>query len=217
MEEIITRDEHGRLSRNGQKKMLNGNVCANGPPTTLSGTGKDRMAFLQANLTRDNTRSLNGALVGERNVFQFDQGLGIGSKFPFFNRHKLTMTKFFPLRQVEEGKGNPAPPVLVLHGLYGGCVGDLPNHEAFTLGGPHSLAAEIRIPVKNAYTYAFAEHGNDLGSSVSVQGNPTKAYMRKGHGSSYGVGVKFGQVRAEYAVDHNSRRGSFFVHVGDRF
>ncbi|CAA3018110.1 TOC75-3, chloroplastic [Olea europaea subsp. europaea] len=234
MEEIITRDENGQISRNGQKMMLNGDISANGPPTTLSGTGTDRMAFLQANLTRDNTRSLNGALIGERNVFQFDQGLCIGSKFPFFNRHKLTMTKFFPLKQVEEGKGKPAPPVLVLHGLYGGCVGDLPNHEAFTLGGPYSvrgynvgelgaarqkleLAAEVRIPVKNAYAYAFAEHGNDLGSSVSVQGNPTKAYMRNGHGSSYGVGVKLGQVRAEYAIDHNSRRGSLFIHVGERF
>ncbi|CAA2992284.1 TOC75-3, chloroplastic-like [Olea europaea subsp. europaea] len=195
MEEIITRDE------NGQMMMLNGDISANGPPTTL--------------------RAL------------FDQGLYFGSKFPFFNRHKLTMTKFFPLKQVEEGKGKPAPPVLVLHGLYDGCVGDLPNHEAFTLGGPYSvrgynvgelgaarqkleLAAEVRIP-KNAYAYAFAEHGNDLGSSVSIQGNPTKEYMRNGHGSSYGVGVKLGQVRAEYAFDHNSRRGSFFIHVGERF
>ncbi|KAL2501814.1 Protein TOC75-3 [Forsythia ovata] len=189
MEEITTRDENGQISRNGQKMMSSGNNSANGPPTTL---------------------------IGERNVFQFDQGLGIGSKFPFFNRHKLTMTKFCPLKQVEEGNG-----------LYGGCVGDLPNHEALTLGGPYSvrgydtgelgvarhkleLAAEVRIPVKNTYVYAFAEHGNDLGSSVSVQGNPTKAYMRNGHGSSYGVGVKLGQVRAEYAIDHNSRRGTVF-------
>ncbi|KAL2458448.1 Protein TOC75-4 [Forsythia ovata] len=79
------------------------------------------------------------------------------------------------------------------------------------------LAAEVRIPVKNTFVYAFAEHGNDLGSSVSVQRKPTKAYMRNGHGSSYGVGVKLGQVRAEYAIDHNSRRGTFFVHCGERF
>lgn len=36
-----------------------------------------------------------------------------------------------------------------------------------------------------------------------------KAYMRNGHGSSYGVGVKFDQVRADYNVDHNTMRGSF--------
>lgn len=40
---------------------------------------------------------------------------------------------------MEEGAGKPPPPVLVLHGHYGGCVGDLPSYEAFTLGGPHSV------------------------------------------------------------------------------
>lgn len=70
---------------------------------------------------------------------QLDQGLGIGSKFPFFNRHQLTLTKFIQLKQVEEGAGKPPPPVLVLHGHYGGCVGDLPSYDAFTLGGPYSV------------------------------------------------------------------------------
>lgn len=41
-----------------------------GPPTTLSGTGVDRIGFLQGNITRDNTRFINGAVVGDRNVFQ---------------------------------------------------------------------------------------------------------------------------------------------------
>lgn len=40
---------------------------------------------------------------------------------------------------MEEGAGKPPPPVLVLHGHYGGCVGDLPSYEAFTLGGPYSV------------------------------------------------------------------------------
>jgi outer membrane protein assembly factor BamA len=40
---------------------------------------------------------------------------------------------------VEEGAGKPPPPVLVLHGRYGGCVGDLPSYDAFTLGGPYSV------------------------------------------------------------------------------
>lgn len=72
-------------------------------------------------------------------ILQVDQGLGIGSKFPFFNRHQLTLTQFFQLKQVEEGAGKPPPPVLVLHGHYGGCVGDLPSYDAFTLGGPYSV------------------------------------------------------------------------------
>lgn len=72
-------------------------------------------------------------------VLQVDQGLGVGTKFPFFNRHQLTMTQFIQLKQVEEGAGKAPPPVLVLHGHYGGCVGDLPSYDAFTLGGPYSV------------------------------------------------------------------------------
>uniref|UniRef100_A0A3Q7HX94 Uncharacterized protein n=1 Tax=Solanum lycopersicum TaxID=4081 RepID=A0A3Q7HX94_SOLLC len=234
MEEITTRDESSHISARGQRVLPSGGISADGPPTTLSETGIDRMAFLQANITRDNTKFINGTIVGERNVFQVDQGLGVGTKFPFFNRHQLTMTQFIQLKQVEEGAGKAPPPVLVLHGHYGGCVGDLPSYDAFTLGGPYSvrgynmgeigaarniveLAAELRIPVRNTHVYAFAEHGNDLGSSKDVKGNPTEVYRRMGHGSSYGVGVKLGLVRAEYAVDHNSGTGAVFFRFGERF
>ncbi|PKI36046.1 protein TOC75-3, chloroplastic [Punica granatum] len=234
MEEVTTRDEGSHISPTGQRVLPSGGISADGPPTTLSGTGIDRMAFLQANITRDNTKYVNGAIVGQRNVFQLDQGLGIGSKFPFFNRHQLTCTGFFQLKQVEEGAGKPPPPVLVLHGHYGGCIGDLPSYDAFTLGGPYSvrgynmgelgaarnileLAAELRVPVRNTHMYVFAEHGNDLGSSKLVKGNPTEVYRRLGHGSSYGFGLKFGLVRAEYAVDHNSGTGSVFLRFGERF
>jgi hypothetical protein len=82
---------------------------------------------------------------------------------------------------------------------------------------PLQLAAELRIPVKGTHVYAFAEHGNDLGSSKDVKGNPTEVYRRLGHGSSYGAGVKLGLVRAEYAVDHNSGTGAFFFRFGERF
>ncbi|KAI3682454.1 hypothetical protein L1987_82445 [Smallanthus sonchifolius] len=234
MEEITTRDESSHISANGQRVLPSGGISADGPPTTLSGTGIDRMVFAQANITRDNTKFVNGAIVGERNVFQLDQGLGIGSKFPIFNRHQLTLTKFIQLKEVEEGAGKPPPPVLVLHGHYGGCVGDLPSYDAFTLGGPYSVrgynmgeigaarnilevAAEIRIPVRNTHVYAFAEHGNDLGSSKYVKGNPTEVYRRMGQGSSYGVGAKLGLVRAEYAIDHNSGTGALFFRFGERF
>jgi hypothetical protein len=70
MEEITTRDENSQICENGQRVLPNGGISADGPPTTLSGTGIDRMAFLQANITRDNTRFVNGAVVGQRNMFQ---------------------------------------------------------------------------------------------------------------------------------------------------
>ncbi|KAH0906808.1 hypothetical protein HID58_038635 [Brassica napus] len=234
LEEITTRDGNSEISTNGVRLLPSGGTSVDGPPTTLSGTGIDRVAFLQANVTRDKTKFVNGAIVGDRTVFQVDQGLGIGNKFPFFNRHQLSLTKFIQLKRVEQGSRKPQPPVLVLHGHYGGCVGDLPSYEAFGIGGPHSvrgytmgelgasrnileLSAEIRVPVKNTHVYAFAEHGNDLGSSKDVKGNPTEAYRRMGHGSSYGFGVKLGQVRAEYAVDHNRGTGAFFLRFGERY
>ncbi|KAL1208477.1 Protein TOC75-3 [Cardamine amara subsp. amara] len=234
LEEITTRDENSKISSNGLMLLPNGGISVNGPPTTLSGTGIDHVAFLQANITRDNTKFVNGAIVGERNVFQVDQGLGIGSNFPLFNRHQLTLTKFIQLMQVEEGSDKPQPPVLVLHSHYGGCIGDLPSYDAFVLGGPYSVrgysmgelgaarnilevGAEIRIPVKNTHVYAFAEHGNDLGSSKDVKGNPTSVYRRMGHGSSYGLGVKLGRIRAEYAVDHNCGTGALCLRFGERY
>ncbi|GJN16230.1 hypothetical protein PR202_gb03274 [Eleusine coracana subsp. coracana] len=83
------------------------------------------------------------------------------------------------------------------------------------------VATELSVPisVKNRQTqlYAFAEHGTDLGSSKDVKGNPTEFFQRAGHGSSYGVGVKLGTLRAEYAVDHNAGTGSFFLRFGERF
>ncbi|CAL9191102.1 protein TOC75-3, chloroplastic-like [Musa acuminata AAA Group] len=234
MEEITPRDETSSICTHGARALPSGGLSMDGPPTTLSGIGVDRMAFAQANVTRDNTKFLNGAIVGERDVFQVDQGLGIGSNFPFFNRHQLTLTRFIPLKQVEEGVDKSAPPVLVLHGHYGGCVGDLASYDAFTLGGPYSvrgynmgelgacrnileLAAELRIPIKKTHVYLFAEHGNDLGSSKDVKGNPTEFFRRAGHGSSYGAGLKLGMVRAEYAVDHNTDTGAVFLRFGERF
>lgn len=79
------------------------------------------------------------------------------------------------------------------------------------------LGAEIRVPVKNTHVYAFAEHGTDLGSSKDVKGNPTAVYGRRGHGSSYGLGVKLGQARLEYAVDHNCGTGSLSLRFGERY
>ncbi|CAI9783913.1 unnamed protein product [Fraxinus pennsylvanica] len=160
MEEITTRDESSHISVNGQRVLPNGGVSADGPSTTLSGTGVDHMAFLQANITRDNTKFVNGAIVGERNVFQLDQGLGVGSKFPFFNRHQLTVTQFFQLKQIEEAAGKPPPPVLVLHGHYGGCVGDLPSYNAFTLGGADFLVFFVYVyGAKNPYPTSESFHG----------------------------------------------------------
>lgn len=53
------------------------------------------------------------------------------------------------------------------------------------------------------------------GSSKEVRGNPTEYYRRAGSGTSKGVGIKLGAVRAEYATDGKS--GSIFMRFGERF
>lgn len=91
MEDIRTRDEGGNIVARGDRVSLNGQHIGNGPPTTLSGTGIDRMAFLQANLTRDNTRFVNGAIVGERDVFQVCLFQAL---FSFYVSHKSFSVSF---------------------------------------------------------------------------------------------------------------------------
>lgn len=234
MEEITTRDETSSVCTNGARTLPNGALSLDGPPTTLSDTGIDRVGFLQTNITRDNTTFINGTPVGARYIFQVDQGLGVGTKRPIFNRHQITLTHFLQLKNVEDGERNAPPPVLVLHGRYGGCIGDLAAYDAFTLGGPYSvrgynmgelgacrnfleLASELRIPIMNTHTYGFVEYGTDLGSSKDVRGNPTEFFRRAGSGMSYGLGVKLGLIRAEYIKDCNTGSGALFVRFGERF
>ena len=71
-------------------------------------------------------------------VLQVDQGIGLGSTRPVFNRHRFSCTRFTPLGKTAPGSKGLRK-VLVLHGRYGGCLGDLPPYDLFTLGGPFSV------------------------------------------------------------------------------
>lgn len=71
-------------------------------------------------------------------VPQVEQGLGLGSGFPFFNRCTGSATRFLKLRDVPETSRSP-PPVLVLHARAGTAVGDMASYDFFTLGGPFSV------------------------------------------------------------------------------
>ncbi|KAL0049777.1 hypothetical protein WJX82_009734 [Trebouxia sp. C0006] len=212
-------------------------AAMDGPPTTHSSKGKDRVAFLQGNITRDATHYVNGTPVGARDEFIVEQSLGLGI-MPFFNKHSISLTRFiqvFPKKFLRPGSKAP-PPVLVLHSRYAGCIGDLASYDLYTLGGPYSVrgfnvgelasarrvfegAVELRVPVPklNTHAYGFLEHGTDLGSSKDVVGNPTEYFRKAGSGSSAGVGVKLAAVRTECIWDGNTRRRSFWAHFGERF
>jgi len=67
-----------------------------------------------------------------------EQGLGLGSGFPFFNRITASATRFIKLRNVPETSKSP-PLTLVLHARGGHALGDMASYDYFTLGGPFSV------------------------------------------------------------------------------
>lgn len=70
VEEITALDEKNKICTHGSRVLPTGVLSMDGPPTTLSGTGVDQMAFLQGNITRDTTEFVNGTPIGDRIIFQ---------------------------------------------------------------------------------------------------------------------------------------------------
>jgi len=235
LEEVTTRDDSGAVCASGAKQLPNGSLSLDGPRTTLSDTGTDRVMFLQGNVTRDTTTFVNGTQVGARDIFQIDQSIPFWPKRPIFNRSEVELTRFVQLLP-ENKKNSLPPPVVVLHTRAGHILGNCAAYDAFALGGPHSCrgytvgelgaarslletAVEIRLPVPVLKTHGFLfwEQCSDLSSSSALSGNPTEFYRRAGKGSTHGVGIKLGPVRAEWCIDNNSGTASTYVRFGERF
>lgn len=235
LEQVDCRDESGAHAPFGMR-MASGErqEMQQGPPTTLSSSGRDRLAFLQGDIVRDATFFKGPQLIGARDIFTVEQGLGIGSGFPLFNRQMASLTRFIEVPQLPVAGRIPA--VVVLHGKAGNAIGDLASYDYFTLGGPFSCrgynigelgaarrfveaAVEVRYPLPkiNQLGYAFYEMASDLGSSAELRGNPTQFYRRNGAGASWGYGVKLGAMRIEYARDCNQGKGNLFCRFGERF
>jgi len=68
--QVTTRDESGQMTAHGVKQLPTGMIAPDGPPTTLGPSGRDWVAFLQGNVTRDATYFVNGTPVGARDIFQ---------------------------------------------------------------------------------------------------------------------------------------------------
>lgn len=67
--QVTARDDSGQVCSHATRQLPSGMLAADGPPTTLSSSGVDRLGFLQANLTRDATYFVNGSPVGARDIF----------------------------------------------------------------------------------------------------------------------------------------------------
>lgn len=75
---------------------------------------------------------------------QVEQGVGVGSGKPFFNRHTVSSTRFIKLRDPPPSSSSP-PLLLVLHGRAGNAIGDMASYDYFTLGGPFSVCSSQHI------------------------------------------------------------------------
>eukprot|EP00747_Dinoflagellata_sp_TGD_P153566 gnl/TRDRNA2_/TRDRNA2_177408_c0_seq2.p1 gnl/TRDRNA2_/TRDRNA2_177408_c0~~gnl/TRDRNA2_/TRDRNA2_177408_c0_seq2.p1 ORF type:complete len:657 (-),score=-24.94 gnl/TRDRNA2_/TRDRNA2_177408_c0_seq2:482-2452(-) len=80
-------------------KELNRNT-ETGLPTTLSGSGHDRIVSLRSDVVRDTTYIDNRALLGGIDVCTFDLGLGIHTNFQLFYRYSNSITRFIPIAKV---------------------------------------------------------------------------------------------------------------------
>ena len=69
MMQVTARDDSGQVCPNATRQLPSGMLAPNGPPTTLSPKGVDRLGFLQGNLTRDATYFVNGSPIGARDIF----------------------------------------------------------------------------------------------------------------------------------------------------
>lgn len=68
-QEVVARDESGAPCSRGMRATPFGQYIADGPPTTLSGTGRDKMVYAQGSLVRDTTFMVNGQQVGSRDIY----------------------------------------------------------------------------------------------------------------------------------------------------
>ena len=88
-------------------KVSRGYYADNGPPTTLSNTGKDISLSYQHFSALDNVQFVNGNQLGRRLLCQVDQGLNVKLPLPgghsfglsggLYNRVMATYTKFMQL------------------------------------------------------------------------------------------------------------------------
>ncbi|KAF5842636.1 75 kDa chloroplast membrane translocon [Dunaliella salina] len=153
-QQVTTCDENGQTVEKGTKA-ARGYYAESGPPTTLSGNGKDLSLSYQHFTALDNVQFVNGNQLGTRMLFQVDQGLNpriplgkgrsLGLSGGLYNKCQATFTKFMQMpflpKLTEDNVwvDRKAPNTLVAHARAGNCIGDMGSYDYFSLGGPYSV------------------------------------------------------------------------------
>ncbi|GIL43025.1 hypothetical protein Vafri_837 [Volvox africanus] len=199
---VSTLDENGQVVAKGTK-VQRGYYADNGPPTTVSGNGRDLSLSYQGFFVLDDVRFINGNQLGTRMAFQLDQGLNPSIRLPggrklglsggIYNRATASYTKFIeapflPKLTTEQlWKDRKAPYTVVLHAKAGNALGELASYDYFSLGGPYSVRGYSHGEIGAARRFL------ELASEVRV---PLKNFRLPG--TAYGF--------VEYASDLGSGR-----------
>jgi len=231
-ESVTCHDDSGLVVAKVQKDGFG--EPSDGLPTTLCDSGSDKLLLFRGDVIRDTSYRKDESVIGQKQILSFDQGLGISSKTPVFHRHMASTTHLLPLWHLPVKKSAPA--VLIFHGKFQNCIGDVPPYDYPMLGGPSSCrgynmgeigsarnlvetAIELRypLPVTDGQIYSFAEHSDSFDSGKYLRGNPNSFFRLNGKGTSWGYGIRVGVTRLEYARDCNLGSGNWFVRFGERF
>jgi hypothetical protein len=199
LQQVSTVDENGQPVTQGTK-VQRGYYADNGPPTTLSGAGRDASLSYQGFAALDDVQFVNGNQLGRRVLAQVDQGLNFmlplpgGRKFGLsggvFNRATLALTRFMQIPGLPRLTDDDvwvrrrAPNTLVLHGKVGNCVGDMAAYDYFALGGPYSVRGYS--PGELGACRRFLELAAEVRAPLKNVGLPGTAYAFAEYGSDLG-------------------------------
>lgn len=216
-DQIRMTDKRGRV----QKQDIQGN------PLTWSGEGVDDLFALTFTALRDLRDNPINPSTGSVLSLSTEQYLPIGRGSIAGNKLQANYSQFLPVNwlttpQSRAERGTQQPEVVGFNVQTGTVLGDLPPHQAFTLGGANSVrgydagdlatsrsfflaSAEYRFPLYKIIGGAvFADFGSDLGTSDDVLGEPGVKRGKPGIGAGFGAGVRvnspLGIVRLDFGV-----------------
>jgi outer membrane protein insertion porin family len=206
-----------------------------GNDLSFSKTGQDDLLMVQLGLTQDLRNSFTDPTQGTLLKLGLDQSVPVGTGNIFMTRARASFTNYTPVKLINFTPGSQA---LVFNIQGGTILGDLPPYEAFSLGGTSSVrgfedgdvgagrsyiqaTAEYRFPLISIVGGGiFADYGSDLGTGISVPGNPGGVRGKPGSGFGYGAGIRIsspiGPVRIDYAINNRSETRIQFG-IGERF
>jgi len=199
LQQITTCDENGQTVTKGTK-VSRGYYADNGPPTTLSDSGKDVSLAYQHFTALDDVQFVNGNQLGRRALLQVDQGMNLKVPLPggrsfglsggLYNRMVATYTKFMQLpflpKLTEDDVwiARKAPNTLVLHTRVGNCIGDMASYDYFSLGGPYSVRGYSQGEL--GACRRFVEAAAEVRAPLKNIGLPGTAYAFAEYGTDLG-------------------------------